>query len=53
MGQSLGRRALLVGTGGLLMGAAGCSGPPSAPVSAPASGSDSPSPSSSLPPTTP
>ncbi|MFE3137667.1 hypothetical protein [Streptomyces scopuliridis] len=53
MGQPLGRRALLVGTGGLLMGAAGCSGPPSAPVSAPASGADSPSPSSSLPATTP
>ncbi|MFJ9030050.1 hypothetical protein ACIRQP_16295 [Streptomyces sp. NPDC102274] len=59
MGQPLGRRALLVGTGGLLWGAAGCSGPPSAPVSAsgPASGSvsgsRSPSPASSLPATTP
>ncbi|MFJ2669905.1 hypothetical protein [Streptomyces sp. NPDC087525] len=53
MGQPLGRRALLAGTGGLLLGAAGCSAPPSAPVSVSGSGSVPPSPSSSLPATTP
>ncbi|WP_326609607.1 hypothetical protein OG949_05250 [Streptomyces scopuliridis] len=53
MGQPLGRRALLLGTGGLLMGVAGCSGSPSAPASASASRSGSPAPSSSLPATTP
>ncbi|MFC9653670.1 hypothetical protein ACFV9P_35525 [Streptomyces sp. NPDC059892] len=63
MGQPLGRRALLAGTGGLLLGAAGCSAPPPAPVSAPVSPSVSPSvsgsgagsasPSSPLPATTP
>ncbi|MEU0279189.1 hypothetical protein [Streptomyces sp. NPDC006195] len=53
MGQPLGRRALLAGTGGLLLGAAGCSAPPSAPVSASGSGSVPPSPSPSLPATTP
>ncbi|WP_411112342.1 hypothetical protein [Streptomyces sp. 029-5] len=53
MGQPLGRRALLAGTGGLLLGAAGCSAPPSAPVNVSGSGSVPPSPSSSLPATTP
>ncbi|PVE08571.1 hypothetical protein [Streptomyces scopuliridis] len=53
MGQPLGRRALLLGAGGLLMGVAGCSGSPSAPASASASRSGSPAPSSSLPATTP
>ncbi|MEV4969396.1 hypothetical protein [Streptomyces scopuliridis] len=53
MGQPLGRRALLRGTGGLLLGTAGCSGPPSAPASVSTSRSGSPAPSASLPATTP